>query len=192
MTGKAMAKLTVFDQVSLDGYFTDRSGSMSWAHKDPADQEWNAFVSGNASGGGTLVFGRKTYEQMASFWPTPQAAALMPVVAERMNALPKVVFSRTLQSAEWRNTRLVKSDLVGEIRRMKQGSDGDLAILGSGTLVAQLARARLIDTLQLVVNPIALGGGRTLFEGLEEPRLWRLASTRAFTNGNVVLTYTPA
>ena len=188
-----MAKLTVFNQVSLDGYFSDRKGSMSWAHKDPSDKEWNAFVSGNASGGGTLVFGRKTYEQMASFWPTPQAMAQMPVVAERMGALPKVVFSRTLQKVEWRNTRLVQSDFAGEIRRMKQDADEpDMVILGSGTIVAQLARAGLIDTLQLVVNPIVLGGGRTLFEGLEEPRAWKLEATRAFTNGNVVTTYTAA
>jgi dihydrofolate reductase len=175
----------VFNQISLDGYFVDRDGNMDWAKKPPDDAEWNAFVASNASGGGALVFGRVTYEMMASFWPTPQAAAQMPVVAERMNSAPKVVFSRTLEKAEWRNTRLVKNDLIGEIRRMKQSAkEPDMAILGSGTLVAQLARAGLIDTLQLVFNPIALGGGRTLFEGLEEPRTWKLQGSRAFANGN--------
>jgi len=82
-------KLIVFNHVSLDGYFVDANGDMSWAHKQ--DAEWNAFVEENASGGGTLVFGRITYDLMASFWPTPMAMQMMPVVAERMNNLPKVV-----------------------------------------------------------------------------------------------------
>ena len=89
-----MQKLTVFNHVTLDGYFVDSNGDMSWAHKD--DAEWNAFVAENASGGGTLVLGRITYDLMVGFWPTPFALENMPVVAERMNNLPKVVFSRTL------------------------------------------------------------------------------------------------
>jgi dihydrofolate reductase len=78
---------------------------------------WDAFVASNASGGGTLVFSRVTYELMASFWPTPFAAETMPPVAERMNNLPQVVFSRTLDKAPWNNTQLVKDDLTGEMRR---------------------------------------------------------------------------
>ena len=102
-----MRTLGVFNQVSLDGYFTDANGDMSFARKDVGDAEWHAFVAGNASGGGTLLFGRITYELMASFWPTPLAAKLMPVVAERMNSLPKVVFSRTLRQASWSNRNVL-------------------------------------------------------------------------------------
>lgn len=83
-------------QVSLDGYFVNGNGDMSWAHKPSDDAEWNAFVAENASGGGDLVFGRITYELMTNYWPTPLAAKNAPVVAERMNNLHKVVFSRTL------------------------------------------------------------------------------------------------
>ena len=90
-----MRKLIVFNNMSLDGYFTDGSGDMSWAHK--SDPEWMQFTEENASSaGGGLIFGRKTYEQMASFWPTKQAAELMPKVAEGMNRMEKFVFSRTL------------------------------------------------------------------------------------------------
>jgi dihydrofolate reductase len=89
-----MRKVVAFESVSLDGYFADVNGDMSWAHKQ--DAEWNAFVGGNASGGGALLFGRVTYELMASFWPTPAAMERAPVVAEGMNNMPKVVFSRTL------------------------------------------------------------------------------------------------
>ena len=87
-----MRKLVAFNNVTLDGYFADMNGDTSWAHKD--DAEWNAFVAENAMGGGTLLFGRITYEMMASYWPTPHAAKNNPIVAERMNQLPKVAFSR--------------------------------------------------------------------------------------------------
>jgi dihydrofolate reductase len=107
-----MPRLIVFNSVTLDGYFTDKDGDMSWAHRQ-SDPEWDEFVEGNASGGGVLVFGRVTYEMMKSFWPTPAALQHFPVVAERMNSLPKVVFSRTLGQADWNNTKLVKDDLAG-------------------------------------------------------------------------------
>ncbi len=100
-----MRKLSVFNSVSIDGYFTDAHGDMSWAHRQ--DPGWEAFASENASGGGVLLFGRITYELMASYWPTPAALEALPVVAAQMNALPKVVFSRTLPEASWQNTELV-------------------------------------------------------------------------------------
>jgi dihydrofolate reductase len=185
-----MRKLRVFSHVSLDGYFVDASGDMSWAHKN--DPEWNEFVAGNASGGGELLFGRVTYEMMASYWATAMAANNDPVVAARMNSMPKVVFSRTLDAASWQNTRLVKDALAAEVRRMKSASGGDIAILGSGSIVAQLASAGLIDEYQIVVNPIVLGSGRTLFEGVRKKLNLKLTSSRAFSNGNVVLGYEPA
>ena len=186
-----MRKLVVFNQVSLDGYFTDANGNMSFARKDNQDAEWNAYVAGNASGGGMLLFGRITYELMASFWPTPLAAEKMPVVAERMNNLPKVVFSRTLDEASWNNTKLVTEDMIGEIRKMKREPGEDMAILGSGSIVSQLAQNGLIDEYQIVVIPVALGKGRTMFEGVKEKVPLKLTKTRAFSNGNVLLCYEP-
>lgn len=184
-----MRRLTVFNNVSLDGFFCDARGDMSWAHK--ADDEWRAFAAENASGEGTLVFGRVTYDLMASFWPTPQAHAMMPAVAERMNGLPKVVFSNTLDQASWANTRLVRGELVAEARQLKQEAGPDMVVLGSGSIVAQLTAARLIDEYQIVLSPIVLGSGRTLFAGLAEPVPLTLRRTRAFGNGNVVLWYEP-
>ncbi|AIE87860.1 dihydrofolate reductase family protein [Fimbriimonas ginsengisoli] len=187
-----MRRLSVFNSVSLDGYFTDASGDMSWAHNSLQDPEWNAFVEGNASGGGVLVFGRVTYEMMASFWPTPQAANMMPVVAREMNARQKVVFSNTLGEASWSNTTLIKGDLVAEMRRLKNEAGDDMVILGSGSIVSQLAKADLIDGFQIVTVPVALGGGRTLFEGLDERLRLKLTKSQAFGNGNVVSTYEKA
>jgi dihydrofolate reductase len=185
-----MRTLTAFNSVSLDGYFVDATGDMSWAHQG-ADAEWSEFVSGNARGGGTLVFGRVTYQMMASYWPSPMAKKNDPVVAERMNSLPKVVFSRTLTDASWRNTTLVNNDMPGAIRRMKKEPGDGMVILGSGAIVAQLTQEKLIDEYQIIVIPVVLGGGRTMFEGVRDKPRFKLTGSRTFRNGNAMLCYQP-
>lgn len=187
-----MQKLIVFNHVTLDGYFVDANGGMNWAKTHSEDAEWKAFVAENASGGdGTLLFGRLTYELMIRYWPTPMAMEHNRVVAERMNSLRKVVFSRTLDEASWNNTKLVKGDLVAEVREMKQAPGDGVVILGSGMIVSQLAQAGLIDEYQVVVNPVVLGKGRTMFEGVTEKLGLKLARSRTFANGNVFLCYQP-
>jgi dihydrofolate reductase len=183
-----MRKVKVFNSISLDGYFTDAHGDMDWAHRGE-DDEWQAFTSENAQGGGELVFGRVTYELMAGFWPTEEAHQAMPVVAEQMNSLPKVVFSRSMDDAAWSNTELIADDIVDAVARKKQDAGDDMVIMGSGTIVAQLTEAGLIDEYQFVVHPVVLGAGRTLFEGVGADLA--LTGSRSFTNGNVVLWYEP-
>ncbi len=187
-----MPNLTMFNQLSLDGYFVDAHGDMSWAHNPELDEEWDAFVDDNARGGGLLVFGRVTHDLMASYWPTPLAEQSLPVVAEHMNSLPKVVFSRTLRESPWANTRMVSSDPVAEIRRLREEPGPDMAIMGSGTIVTPLAAEGLIDEYQFVIVPVVIGAGRPLFEGLTVKLNLRLSATRSFVNGNVLLTYEPA
>jgi dihydrofolate reductase len=183
--------LTVFNNVTVDGYFTAANGDMSWAHAGSDEPEFSAFVADNAKGGGMLLLGRITYDMMAGFWPTPMAAERNPVVAERMNNLPKIVFSRTLERGSWSNTSVVKGDLAAAIRKLKNEPGPNMAILGSGSIVAQLAQERLIDEYQVVVNPIVLGRGRTLFEGAKDmPRL-KLKRSRVFNNGKIFLAYEP-
>jgi dihydrofolate reductase len=106
-----------------------------------------------------------------------------------MNRMPKYVASRTMESAAWANTKLVKGDLAGAVRKLKK--DFDITILGSGSIVSQLTQARLVDEYQVVVVPIVLGKGRTMFEGVEDRLELKRTSTRSFKNGNVVLTYEP-
>jgi len=185
-----MPRLSSFTQLSLNGFYADANSDMSWAHKAPDDTEWNDWVAGNAGGGGMLLFGRTTYELMIKWWPTPQAIQSMPAVANAMNAMPKVVFSKTMDKASWHNTR-VENDLVAGVKKLKSQAGPDMVILGSGRLVAQLAEARLIDSFQFVINPLALGGGKTLFGGVRAPVALKLTQTRAFENGNVVLWYEP-
>ncbi len=185
-----MPILTSFISLSLDGCYADASNDMSWAHtQDPEQPE---FTAANAKGGGALVFGRITYEMMASFWPTPAAAQAMPDVAAQMNALPKLVFSRSMKSADWQNSRVVSADLVGELTRLKAGKGPDMTILGSGSIVAQAATAGLLDELQIMFVPVTLGGGKRLFDGIPRSLAWRRDNSRQFSNGNVFISYRPA
>ena len=185
-----MRKLSVFNTVSVDGHFCDEHGDMSWAYKQ--DAEWESFTSNNASGDSVLLFGRITYELMAGYWPTHAASEAAPDVAEAMNALPKIVFSNTLAEPTWSNTDVVNGDIAAAVQSMKEQAGPDMVIMGSGTIVSQLTEARLIDEYQIVVSPIVLGHGRTMFEGVSEKVPLRLLESRAFENGNVVQRYEPA
>src|SRR5690606_27185626 len=141
------------------------------------------------AGGGMLLFGRVTYDMMAAWWPTPMAAAAMPDVAAAMNARPKIVFSRTMRAAGWQNTTVIGDDIVAAVRHLKAEPGPDMAILGSASIVMQLAAAGLIDTVQVVICPVALGAGRALFAGLPAHLPLTLTQTRVFANGSVVLWY---
>jgi dihydrofolate reductase len=114
---------------------------------------------------------------------------MLPKVAAGMNAMRKTVFSRTLDTVAWQNTVLMKGDLVTEVRRLKQQPGPDIVILGSGSIVSQLTQARLIDEYQLVLNPIVVGRGRSLFETVVGTLNLTLTKTQSFRNGNVVLWY---
>ena len=180
-----MRKLRVFESISIDGYFTDATGDMSWAHAGQQDPEFAGWVGANASGGGELLFGRLTYQMMEAFWPTPVAAQQLPVVAKGMNAAKKHIASRTLKPT-WNNTHLLGGDLVEAVRALKRSDGPGITVLGSGNVAAQLGEAGLVDEYQFVMIPVALGGGRTVFTkgcGL------RLVDQRAFRCGNVVVTY---
>jgi dihydrofolate reductase len=183
-----MRKLKVFNLVTLDGYFAGEDGDISW-HR--VDEEFQELANVAANSGNTLLFGRVTYLLMASYWPSPEALRDDPLIAAGMNRAEKLVFSRSLDRVEWHNARLVKGELLDEVRRLKAGSGPDLTLLGSGTIIAQLAAAGLIDEYQLLLNPVALGRGRTLFEGIAKKLEFKLTGTRRFGNGNLLLTYEP-
>jgi len=184
-----MGTIITFNHVTLDGYFEGPNSDISWFHR--GDPEIQALVEENVKGEATLLFGRKTYELMASYWPTPLAFENDPVVARRMNGSAKLVASRTLGTPTWSNTKVIQKDLVRSIREIKTTSGENITILGSGSIVAQLAEANLIDEYQLMVNPIVLGKGRGLFEGLQKTLLLKLVKTRVFGNGIVLLYYSP-
>jgi dihydrofolate reductase len=185
-----MRKLQAFLHISADGYFTGHGGDLSWTRHDQ-DPEYKQWAEENTRGESVLVFGRTTYQMMAGFWPSPMALEREPAMAKKMNASTKLVFSRSLNETTWNNTLLVKGDAVEEMRKLKQQPGPPLTILGSGSIVRQLGEAGLVDELQLLLTPVAIGGGRTLFEGAEKKIELDHVSTRTFQNGKVLLIYKP-
>jgi dihydrofolate reductase len=128
---------------------------------------------------------------MAGFWPTPTAARDDPITAAAMNRLPKIVFSRTLTSVTWQNTRLVKENIVEEVRRLKAEPGKDLYVFGSSDLSVTLIQHGLIDEFRIILNPVVLGDGTALFKGIQERFNLRLLKSQTFRSGNVLLVYQP-
>ena len=128
-----MRKVLVSEMVTLDGYFAGPNGEIDWHH---VDAEFNEFAIDQLNHVDTLLFGRVTYQMMASYWPTPLAIRHDPIVADKMNSLSKVVFSKTLEKVDWSNTRLVRGEVAAEIARLKKEPGLDLVIFGSGSLVS--------------------------------------------------------
>lgn len=184
-----MGKLTLFNFITLNGYYKGLNEDISW-HRHEAEEADYAAESAN-TGDSTLVFGRVTYEMMQGFWTTPMAMEVNPGVATGMNHAEKIVFSRTLHKVNWHNTRLVKEDMIGEIQRLKAIPDKNMTILGSGSIVSQLADAGLIDAYQLMLDPVALGDGATLFKGISRKLDLKLTNSRVFKSGVVMLDYEP-
>lgn len=183
-----MRKLFSFNMVTLDGLFEGPNHDINWHN---VDNEFNEFAIEQTQTIGTLVFGRVTYELMASYWPTPAAQADDPEVAHLMNTLPKVVVSRTLEKADWQNTRLIRENVAQEIQTLKEQPGNDLAVFGSADLLSFLMRMNLVDEHRVMVAPIVLGRGTPLFKNLEQTVKLSLVGTRLFKSGNILLTYRP-
>lgn len=183
-----MRKIIFQNMISLDGYFEGPNRELDW-HR--VDGEFNDYAAQMLDEVDTLLFGRVTYELMASYWPTPAAMTDDPVIAAKMNGLQKVVFSRTLDRADWNNTQLVKGDAATEIRRLKQLPEKDIAIFGSSDLTVSVMDAGLVDEYRIFVSPVFLGGGKTLLQGLRTRLNLHLVSSRIFKSGVALLCYQP-
>ena len=183
-----MRKVFLFMMVTLDGFFEGPNQDISWHN---VDEEFNEFAIQQLDELDTLLFGRVTYEGMASYWPTPSAKEDDPIVADKMNTISKIVFSKTLDKAEWNNSRLVKKHVAEEVSQMKQLQGRDLAIFGSSNLATSLLEMGLIDELRIMVNPVVIGSGKSLFDGLHNSVKLKLLNTRTFRSGNVLHYYQP-
>ncbi len=182
-----MRKLFSFNMVTLDGFFEGPNGDIDWHNAD--NEEFNEFAIEQTSSVDTLIFGRKTYQLMASYWPTEVAIDSDPIVADLMNRLSKIVFSRTLESVGWNNTKLIHEDAQQEIQNLKMQPGKDMAIFGSANLIASIMD--VIDEHRVMVNPILLGGGNPLFKPTGHKQKLQLVNVRTFNSGNVLLTYQP-
>jgi dihydrofolate reductase len=182
-------KLISFMVVTLDGYYEGPNGEFDWPN---VDDEFFEFSISQLNDVDTLLFGRTTYDGMASYWPTPAALESDPAVAERMNTISKVVFSSTLDTADWQNTTLVDGNVAATVTELKQQPGKDLALFGSPGLTVSLLEQGLVDELRVMVHPVLLGAGKSLFKGLHERVPVQLMRTTIFSSGNVLLCYRPA
>jgi dihydrofolate reductase len=184
-----MSKVILFNLMTMDGFFEGENGNIDW---HMVDEEFNDFSVDQVEYAEGLIFGRKTYELMASYWPTPAAIGDDPDVANHMNNISKIVFSRSLNQVNWQNTRLVKDDAVAAVRQLKAQSARDWFIFGSASLASSLIPHGLIDEYRIMVNPVILGAGRPLFQNIQAPIELKLINSRIFGNGNVLLYYKEA
>jgi dihydrofolate reductase len=178
-----MRKIFLFMLVSVDGYFEAPGHDISWHN---VNAEFNDFANKQLEEISTLLFGHRTYDLMASFWPTSKSAT-----AGFMNALPKVVVSHSAFKPEWENTTVISANAIDAIRELKNQSGKDIAIFGSNILCVSLMEAGLVDELRIMVCPVALGKGTPLFTGLSKPTKLHLTKTREFSSGNLLQYYTP-
>jgi dihydrofolate reductase len=184
-----MRKVIVFIMISLDGYFEGPDHELDWHN---VDAEFNdTFAMPQLNEADTLIFGRRTYELMVSYWPTDAAQRNDSAIAGKMNSLPKIVFSRTLKNADWHNTTLLQENATEQLRELKDTPGKDMLVLGSSKLCVSLLSAGLIDEIRLIVNPVILGKGNTVFGGITEPVRMQLLDTKTFKSDNVLLRYTP-
>lgn len=191
----------MFNRVSADGSFASADGRLDWVVPEP---ELDRAAAGSTGGFDTILFGRRTYDLFASFWPqvlsdapdapNPHAPGRSPemlAVAVMLDESRKLVFSRGRPQLAWSNTHLLGAFDAGAVAAMKQQAGKDIIVFGSGAIVLLLTQHGLIDEYQLVVSPLLLGGGRRLFGGLTAMVPLQLLEAKSYPSGNVMLRYAP-
>lgn len=174
-TNEIASKLSMFNFITLDGYYKDANEDISWHKHGEEEVEYSAE---SLQAGNILLFGRFTYQMLESFWTTKTAFENLPVIADGMNNSDKIVFSTTLEKAEWKNTRLIKNNMIEEIKKMKTSAGKNMTVLGSGSIITQLAEHNLIDEYQIMIDPVAIGNGTSIFKNMKQPLNLKLLSTR--------------
>ena len=190
-TAEGSAKLVVQMGISLDGYVAVPSGDgltpvMEGGSLPPEDPELKQTKLEWISEAGAHLMGRVTYEEMASYWPSSDDDYAGP-----MNEIPKVVFSKSLERAEWPESRIARGDLAEEIERLKRESDKDLIAYGGASFAQSLARSGLVDEYRLTTHPVAVADGEPLSKDLSNPAILELVESRRFTSASLQV-YAPA
>ena len=187
-----MRKIKVLNFVSLDGYFSGPHGEIDWFKSIDKDYEYDKETREQSTSGSVLLFGRNTYEMMRSYWPTIDARKTDPVIAAAVNNGEKIVVSRTLHGAEegphWKNVKIIPEMTKKNIELIKKQKGKDITILGSGSVVQQLANWGLIDEYQLMVVPIIIGSGKNMFKDVRKMDM-RMIDIRSYKNGIVRLRF---
>ena len=184
-----MRKVILSMMVSLDGFIEGPKKELDW---HVWNKEMDKYMINFFDTIDTLLFGRITYQLMESYWPAASAPNDDPIITGKMNNLPKIVFSKTLDKAGWQNTTLLKEVNADEIAKMKQQPGKNMVIFGGANLASTFLHMNLIDEYQIIVNPVILGRGTPLFRDSGDKLTLELLRTKKFSSGNVILYYQPA
>jgi dihydrofolate reductase len=190
-----MRKIVLTEWVSADGYTSGPNNDMSFVGES-FNEEMGIYEDAIVTTADTLILGRLTYDSFAGSWPyvpeKPDASAGEKDYARKLNSMHKVVFSRTLERADWNNSTLLREIDPQAVKQWKTEEGKDMLIYGSASIVQQFTNLGLIDEYQLLVHPVVLGGGKSLFAGVNGKHGLKLVDSRPFSSGVVLLTYRAA
>jgi len=188
-----MRKIKLQMQLSLDGFICGPQGEMDWMVWDWDDIVKN-YVADLTNSADTFLMGRVTGEGMAVYWPTvasnPESKEEEKWMADKLNSLPKVIFSKTVTHINWTNTR-VANDIVEEVKELKKEPGKDILIYGGAGIVSSFIRENLIDEYHLFINPVVIGNGRTIYNNVKRNTKLKLVTATSSLTGIVILTYVP-
>lgn len=191
-----MRKVVVSIFLSLDASFEGPNKELDW---HVWDNEMEKYMSDFLNNVDAILLGRVAYQLLADYWPVAIPKPTMPrnpgeehpLIIEKMNSLPKIILSKTLEKVEWKNSRLIKEDVKKEILKIKQQPGKDLVLFGGADIASTLLQLGLIDEYRIILNPVVLSNGRPFFKDIKEQLSLRLLKTRTFSCGNVILYYQP-
>jgi dihydrofolate reductase len=186
-----MGRIIVTEYISIDGVIEAPGGDedyehVNWVFEFERGEEGQKFKDDEALDSEALLLGRVTYDGFAPAWPTMEGE-----VADKFNAMPKYVISKTLVDPEWNNTTVLRGDVVEEASALKQEIEGDIVVHGSAQLARALLAAGLVDELRLMVYPLVLGSGQKLFDSDGKKTLMPLREATTVGDGITILTYGP-
>ncbi len=182
-----MRKIKVVEWLSADGFFSGVKGETDWFIMDEGTAQYlsNLFNSFD-----TILLGQVTYKMFSAYWPKPDPSDGNPQeLTDFMNNSRKIVFSKTLDKADWRNTDVFKTITLKEIKKLKKESGKDIVIFGSGSIVSKLTKLKMIDDYHFLVNPVFLGKGKPIFKNTEAKAALKLLDSKKFECGNMILHY---
>jgi len=183
-----MAKITSFTFISLNGFYKGVNEDINWHQHGGEEAEYSIE---SLKSGDILLFGRVTYEMMKSFWTTETAYNAFPEVAEGMNNSEKIVVSKSMNTTDWKNTKIINENLIEEITELKKSSHKNITLLGSGNVLKQLAKANLIDEYQIMLDPVFIESGEPILDHLNKNIFLELTKSKVFKSGTILLHYKP-
>ena len=179
-----MRKVALAMFISLDGFIEGPNQELvPPAYSADLDRYW---IKGNVEGAGLMMYGRVCYEGMVQFWTSPAAPQ---EEARQLAEVPKIVFSRSLQKASWKNSTIVRDDIADTVMKLKAEPGGDIVLIGGAGIANTFMKQGLIDEYRLLVSPIVLGAGTPLFQGGYARFNLTLADAKPFDTGAILLTY---